>query len=221
MLTASKTSHNQIEFFAPDEHAVLSRWLAHRYDAAVPADDLVEAMARLGIEDEPHDLYRPIDAAVANIVLCQVERFLPQWVAVYPDRTVFARQYREPDGRGPRKASLLPMKMFTINWADSGPGFSWPEEYRVTYLPLFNRYVVTASADSPDAWGYCDFALGSIPSGQSVVERACRIVARDWRRRMSAGQPRWQGFWSAGTVDEARAQRMADRVWGRGARFEY
>jgi hypothetical protein len=49
-----------------------------------------------------------------------------------------------------------------INWADSGPGLSWPADYNLVWLPTYDRFVLTYSADSPDAFGYCDFALGTV-----------------------------------------------------------
>jgi len=173
-----KSPHQQVETFTSDEHAILSKWLRTWRRKTRQTKALNAAMARMEVEEDPSVPYRRIDAAVANIVLRPVERQLPQWAAVYRDRVVFAREYHEDAGTAPRMVSLLPVWMFTINWADSGPGFSWPEQYRVTYLPIFDRYVVTASADSPEAWGYCDFALGSIPTGPAASERACRLVGK-------------------------------------------
>jgi len=43
--------------------------------------------------------------------------------------------------------------LFQINWADSGPGLSWPADYNLVWVPSFARFVLTYSADSPDAFG--------------------------------------------------------------------
>jgi hypothetical protein len=45
------------------------------------------------------------------------------------------------------RLAFNPQLVCTINWADSGPGFSWPESYHVTYLPGFDKFVITASTD--------------------------------------------------------------------------
>jgi hypothetical protein len=64
------------------------------------------------------------------------------------------------DRRAHRKVELSPRHLLTINWADSGPGFSWPVAYYAVYVPGFDRTVVTASGDSPETFGACDVAVG-------------------------------------------------------------
>jgi hypothetical protein len=59
-----------------------------------------------------------------------------------------------------RQAALLASELFAIDWAVQGPGFSWPVYYHLVWVPIYERFVVTASADCPDAFGYADFALG-------------------------------------------------------------
>jgi len=59
------------------------------------------------------------------------------------DAQNLARHKRHPDARLPFNPQLL----FGINWATSGPGFEWPEDYRVTYIPGLEKYIFTASRD--------------------------------------------------------------------------
>jgi hypothetical protein len=47
--------------------------------------------------------------------------------------------------------------------------------YYVTWLPHYDRFVVTASADCADGFGYCDFVIGPIKEG------ARRVVCGDWK----------------------------------------
>jgi hypothetical protein len=83
-------------------------------------------------------------------------------------------------------------------------------------MPTHDRYVVTASADGDDCFGYCDFALGSVPAGGDVRGAACAVIARNWRRkRRVAPQARWQSFMQAGTVSADLAHEMAAKVWGK------
>ena len=71
--------------------------------------------------------------AVAQILLDRVQDRLPQWAAVTEDSLQFARPIA--DRRALRKVEMLPRRLLTINWADSGPGFSWPVAYYATHVP--------------------------------------------------------------------------------------
>src|SRR5262249_14743211 len=78
--------------------------------------------------------YRRIDVAVAQILLERVQDRLPQWGVWSPEDGV---QLARPilDRRAHRKVVLSPRHLLTINWADSGPGFSWPVAYYAVYVP--------------------------------------------------------------------------------------
>ena len=79
-----------------------------------------------------------IPNAVARLLLSHVQKRLPQWAAVTADgRIVLGREHRKAKTR---IAVPLPQFLFEINWADSGPGISWPEAYYVAYVPGFARF---------------------------------------------------------------------------------
>ena len=101
-----------------------------------------------------------------------------------------------------------------INWADSGPGFSWPESYYVSYLPVYDVYVVTASADSPDTWGYCDLAIGHFKSCKNIVTASKQVIQERWQQLYDEyDQQSWAYLFNVGLVDEAAAYSMAADVW--------
>ena len=208
-----------VTLFTPVEHAVLARW----FDVEPPPEaseiDPDTALAELGFIDKPGAIYTLFDAAAAHILLESVEGKLPQWAAVAsPDakepRILFAREYRDPDGKPLRKVSLASRSLFTINWADSGPGYSWPVEYRLQWVPLYERWVVTASADSPDAYGYCDFALGSFGRDEPLEKSVGDIIKGDWTaQRSKYGQQRWAYLFGVGLISKKTADKWADQVW--------
>jgi hypothetical protein len=68
--------------------------------------------------------------------------------------------------------------LLCINWADSGPGFSWPEAYHITRIPGFDQHIVTASRDSPDAWGCTDHAIGFCDANVPFKEAASEIIIK-------------------------------------------
>ena len=158
---------------------------------------------------------------MAHIVLEGVEERLPSYATIdfsraAGDRGAISRKYRGPGDKPRRRVGIISRRLFTINWADSAPGISWPVEYRVTWLPIYDRWVVTASADGDDAFGYADFAIGAFPHGTALIEGAGEIIRRDWARQAAGwGQERWAYLLDNGLVGEAAAQRWADDVWGR------
>ena len=103
--------------------------------------------------------------------------------------------------------------MLSIEWAGA-PLYCWPITYNVTWVPLYNRFIVTASADGPDAYGACDFALGSFDGTGSVTSAAAEIIQEDWEIQMLEHEvPRWDCLFGTGLITEAQAVGMADRVW--------
>jgi hypothetical protein len=130
---------NTVDLFTADEHAVLANWLGVRPPKVAKGIEPDEAIARMGFETEPHH-YRLVDAVVASIVLENVEKRLPAWSALRADGSfVCARKYRDDEKVPNRKVLLQSRRLFVINWADSGPGFSWPVAYYVTWLPYVYR----------------------------------------------------------------------------------
>jgi hypothetical protein len=136
---------------------------------------------------------------------------LDWWVG---DRFVMARPILER--RAYRKVELWPRYLLTVNWADSGPGFSWPMAYYATYVPGFDRTVVTASADCPETFnGVCDVAIGAFSRERSTLEGSRNVVISDWNRlRRDHEQPRWEYLFGIGAVSKTEAYAWADEVWG-------
>lgn len=155
--------------------------------------------------------------AVAQILLHEVQGTLPQWHASWGERVILNRQAhkRHEDAR----LSFNPQLICTINWAQSGPDFSWPEAYHLTYLPGFDRFVVTASRDGPDVWGCADHAIGSGDGRGSA--KATQIIMEFWRTQSDDWeQPRWACVFQEGLVDEEAANLWANEVWPQAEEME-
>jgi hypothetical protein len=206
----------QVDLFTAEEHLVLARWLRQkpleRPDAAVDIDDIV---AGWGF-DCASDVYASIDAAVASIVLERIQDRLPNYYLRigenYDDPEIW-RGRNIAERKAIRKIELTPQRMFTVNWG-GGPGYDWPVEYSVTWIPMYNRFIVTASADCDEANGACDFALGQFEFTGSVAAEAAKSIEQDWsRQRDMWSQGRWVALFGSGLVSEEQAEEMADRVW--------
>ena len=67
-----------------------------------------------------------------------------------------------------------------MNWANSGPGFSWPLDYYVAWLPFYDEYVVTVSYDDPIVAGYLDLAIGNLPEKAEVEVHLKQVIQTHW-----------------------------------------
>jgi hypothetical protein len=206
---------SSVDLFTADEEFVLATWF--EVDGPSYGGRIDDIFKGWNIPSEiPY--YRRIDAAVAQILLERIQDHLPNWTALAGDRFVIARGIF--DRRARRKIELWPHHLLTINWADSGPGFSWPVAYKATYVPLLDRTVVTASADCPEAFGgVSDVAIGAFGSETSILEGSRRIIISDWTNQWRRhDQERWAYLFDTGIVSKAEADAWADEVWGDGGK---
>lgn len=149
--------------------------------------------------------------AVARIALSRIQDRLPQWYTSRGGEVIAARKEYAATGGD---VLLMPLHLFTINWADSAPGMSWPEAYHLTWFPEFDRYVVTASADSTDAWGYEDRAIGHFGQGGDRMRQAREIITAFWRMQFHQWeQAHWAYLLDTGAVDSEEALAWAKGVW--------
>jgi hypothetical protein len=113
--------------------------------------------------------------AVARLLLYSLQARLPQWASIHISSAEinFARDLEEPIEN---RISLLPQYAFGINWADTAPGLSWPEQYYVTFVPYYERYVVTRSRESPDAYGYCDLPIDHFDMDTPLLEGLKTVI---------------------------------------------
>ena len=153
-----------------------------------------------------------LENAVARICLTAIDAKLPQWASLSRGRVTLGRKPARADRtrRHPR-----PVHLFTINWADSGPGFSWPEAYYVTSLPGYDVCIVTASADCPEVHGYCDVAIGWFVGDPSNIKGAGECIRSWWSWSCAENnQGRWAYLFDTAAVDGRTAAHWADEVWG-------
>jgi hypothetical protein len=152
-----------------------------------------------------------LDSRVAEILLETIQSRLPQWGCTAADgHVVEARTLRPLKAR---QVQLLPSHLFTINWADSGPGFSWPESYFVTYVPQYNVRIVTASQDTDECKGYTDLAIGWCRPVGPPERGAKKIIVSWWRRGCGVPRP-WQSFWTAGLIGWGKAEHWRREAYG-------
>jgi len=192
-----------VKLFTGEEHCVLAAWLGVSPPQAAKNIDLLQALANLGFsEPPPGDAISREDCAVAHVLLMPVEQCLPQWAVVREGSVETARKYTPAENKPIRKIIPLAQELFTINWADSGPGMSWPERYSLIRIPYYDRYAVTASRDTDETFGYADHALGHFLPGTSIESGSRTIILRWWRlhRDAWARDYPWEYLFSTGLI---------------------
>ncbi len=219
------SKQNEIsKFYQRREINLLAEYLGHRDtlpaglhdpDALYSVDeDWDEATQGIGIreganagtqETEEHALPN----AVARICLTNVQDSLPQWAAVSDGEVTLARKVRDSSELPER--ILLPRHLFTINWANSAPGLSWPEAYHVTHLPEWDVYIVTGSQDSDEIYGYEDFAIGWFDERTTLLHGAREVLISYWENlRDEWSQERWEELLDVHFGDP---EEWTDEVW--------
>jgi hypothetical protein len=212
---STKTSN----LFHPVEHEILAQFFNTKSLHPVKPHDLKEDAANknayIGLVKSADRVleYYALENAVARLVLEGIQDRLPQWAT--RDKEGNVKFGRSVVPKTNRKLSFAPQCLFGINWANSGPGFSWPEEYYLAYVPLYDRFVVTASQDSPDVYGYTDIAIGHF---EGVISDVISAAGEQIRNNWSEHPNPWEHFvWFVhGAVDEAKAQQWGWQVWGNG-----
>ena len=156
----------------------------------------------------------PLQIAVARVLLSPIQASLPQWAAVRESGEVLLN--RKEIQRHPQavRLTLEPQLVCCINWADSGPGYSWPESYHVTYIPGLEKFIVTASRDGADAFGCADHALGWGSAAEGELLVAKRIIQGFWEhQRNEWDQERWAYLFDEGLINETTANSWAEEIW--------
>ena len=175
--------------------------------------DLGDLYEDLDVPDEAEP--SQLEIAVAQILLHGSQKRLPQWGCVNGDGKVVQGRKNLQRPQGAEPITLHPQLLLSINWADSGPGFSWPEAYHITKIPGFDQYIVTASRDSPDAWGCTDHAIGFCDANVRIKDAASEIIIRYWLKQAGGwDQARWAYLFDEGLISGKEADSWADEVWG-------
>ncbi len=154
---------------------------------------------------------------VAEIVLLPIRTTLPQWAVVYRDGQVkFSREHQLKLIKK-RDDLLNPTYLCGINWADTGPGLSWPEDYYLTLLPGYNIYVLTASQDSDEVHGFADLALACIPAidkNHLPLKEALHAIQDWWQAELDLwNQSPWEQLLSPGVYNPFELVKARDKIW--------
>ena len=156
-----------------------------------------------------------LDNQVALILLNTIQEKLPNYGITNSEGKAHMGRIISPVAA--RKIQLLFSFLFSIDWASTAPGLSWPESYFVTYIPSLNLRIVTVSVDDDSLYGagYSDIAIGFCRAIRTTEFGTKKIIQDWWKRSSGAELMPWESFWSAGLIDKARAEAWRDQVFGK------
>jgi len=195
-----------IDIFSADERTLLEAWFR-----SAPIDARIDALLTAAGFDRDCQHYTRLDAWVGAFAVAGIQEQLPNCGICNGRGVTLTRAYREVEAR---TVTGLTRHLFTINWANSAPGISWPVRYTLAWIPVFDQFVVVASADGADVFGYADFALGHFPAGGDWLAPVKEIIVRDWRAALDGwNQSAWAHLFDWGVVSEEVALAWRREVW--------
>ena len=215
-----------VETFHLREHAILAEYLGQKkkipkeakafdpYEIIPFEEDHNDAekgiVCRPGLDGEDPD--KALRNAVARIALAPVRLSLPRWASVAEGEVYHTRQ-KDLDSKLPQRGFRSdPVLALSLNWANSGPGFSWPLDYYVAWLPFYEEYVVTVSYDDLVVQGYLDLAIGTLPEKAEVEVHLKEVIQAHWWENSDTLHG-WQECWDYGIVEDPWAWRN-EISWG-------
>ena len=214
-----------VEHFFPREHAILAEYFgqveklpeeAKLFDPyEIFSNDSTFNEEANGIicrsSTETDDLQKALANAVARIALSPIRSKLPKWASVRNSEVYHTRQEDIESKLPARGFRSQPILALTLNWADSGPGQSWPLDYYVTWIPHYDNYVVTVSYDDVVVEGYLDLAIGTLPERARVEVELKKVIQDHWKKTAEYLHG-WQECWNKGIVKDPWAWRN-EIVW--------
>jgi len=196
------------DMYSAEERRLLEAW----FEGKQPSFEDEELLEEWGFDHDPCEPYTRLDAWLGAFAVRDIQERLPNCGICREDGVILTRPIEKK--RRSKKVAFAVRFLFRINWANSGPGFSWPADYHLIWLPGFERWVLTYSADSPDAMGYCDFALGAFGAEADWRQSVKEILVADWRLQYGEWeQTPWQELWGHGLVTEEEALAWRKEAW--------
>ncbi|NKI35146.1 hypothetical protein HFP89_08200 [Wenzhouxiangella sp. XN79A] len=156
--------------FSPAEYRVLAHYLDGSPRYVGLAEDLAEIL--------PDARYRSVESAVALVALERIQQRLPRWLVRNSQGDIVETRKQRPVSKN-RKVLLKPVYLGSDEGFGAGPGMSWRVEYFATWIPLFDRFVITQSDDDGN-----DELIGVLDSLDGSGRQSPHHLLDQWRAEM-------------------------------------
>lgn len=108
---------------------------------------------------------------------------------------------------------FFPQHLLTINWGGSFYANQWIQKYHSFYVREKEAIIVTASLDSEDMYGYCDFVIDIHKSSDCQSTNMRNIgasIVREWANlHYQYNQSCWSDIVDSGVISEEMAVGMS------------
>jgi|TARA_B100001964_G_scaffold37899_1_gene41239 hypothetical protein len=203
-----------------NEELIISKWLqinnfeiqVKNYDEEKEKKIINKIFPQNNINDTHINTLREI--TVAYILLKNIQNRLPNTYFIHRDKTYEAREKIDKSKLGVTKINFIPRRLFCINWADSGPGISWPEDYFITYIPNYNVNILTVSADDELYGGIAtDSTIGWVKQNYHIKDLE-KIIKNYWQEKIAeVEQEKWANIFDEGIIKKETLNNWREKVW--------
>jgi hypothetical protein len=174
---------------------------------------VVRLQTTAGTDDQRGD-QPAAENALARMVLAEAATPLPMASRQFACADVAAGVPRSPRRGQPPHVRFLASVLFGVCWKATDESAQVSEVYRLAWLPLVDRWVVTASRDVAGPGGTKDRLLATLCHDVNVAEHASACVARYWQtQRRDNILQRWTACSEVGRLAHAAVHVLADRIW--------
>jgi hypothetical protein len=199
------------DLFTPEEHRVLAAWFDVHPPAPARRLSLRSALdaihARCSGEGPRGDR---ADAAVAHILQGAPDRWLPGWEATFGSPCAAEARPTPTESPG-RHQALRPRHLLTASWPGRHVGRPSSISYYLTWVPGYDRYVVSRAVSGTAATG--DAALGHFGTDVPRLEGLRDILVAGWAQLAHEGAGRWSSIRSTGQLTFQLIEAWADLIW--------
>ncbi len=173
-------------------------------------DDLEDIYSELEVPEDAEP--SSIEIAVAKIILNEDEDDAPAWTEFLDEPSVEpSKAIRHPEAMDYAYLSHL---ICSVIWPEKGPAFSGPESYFITYIPGFEKFIVTTMRDSDEVWGTTEHAIGFVDGHIEPTEVAHQLLLDYWTMQEDDyGQRAPEDITDEGLIDKKIALSWAEEVW--------
>lgn len=201
------------------EKLAINNWLEiNNYEInLIKGDDsfyLLEKVEEFGFDQSDYDQdWETWSYVVARILLVNIQERLPNTAIYSDDKLKFTRIKINKSKSTSNKIAYFPQRLFRINWADTAPGMSWPEDYFITYVPFCEYFFITASADENAFGGISsDTVLGAIKNYD--VDYIKPIITQHWQNSIDLWEQKaWGELSNEGLVGENEINKWREETW--------
>lgn len=194
------------------EQAVIDFYCGGSVPEAI-SSSVKELLDKMGAKDDAHLNRTALDVGCGMIIGRHVRGSMPSWPSTDIDGHVVGTRPIEEHPTFVRGLNTL--VILEIDWG-GGPGFSWPEQYRITWVPTHKQWICTVHTDSEELYGFMDFSLGRVGEERNqAIEKSGILIKQHWAIvQREFNQPTYSRIIDDGQYHPKVVDGWSEEIWG-------